>query len=516
MKPVLLFPLTIITVLIFCLFTSPAHSEGGLVGSGDSIVQLPSGATVPADLFYRRVNPGTPDSYRPIDLKSIPGLLDEITQLNEITRFRAGYESVSPELFEHFYTDRLSSEDPLPVIPGLESRAASFTYSFSEPEKETGYFKTRRVIELKPEYFEKLSVRNQALLLFHEYIHHRTSLGHDLIAPLVAGLGTVMELRDRQLAGDRSDLTDKEYEILLNLHGALMALRSEPRNGITIARRGGGIVYERYSSGKATNLAKLFGTRNFVGVTSWVEISFFPTIPVDNTFIDSSILFDSEGGCEHNMFINLRFIELDSKTRYLSNVHCSGGKNNHVKDLQLNGAYLKLLGNGNQLENIRIMGRRYPAILIEGNFNRVENSTMETLTLRTDRSTLTHCSLGEATIEGFSGARFDTVFGNFTLSGSGAQVLRNSDLNGKIRFADRSPSVTITGLKMKSHFDHTFWIIPQESEINFDPSRYYYLDKLYPSDSMRRRFSEKSYCLKTRAQFEKRFGDYTQPVTYDE
>ena len=229
------------------------QEDGGTIGNGGSVVELPDGVAV-ADSFFKAPNYKLPDFYI-ARIESFdtffPGVRKDIAEIIALLNRRyRGVEVVRfvPEEFEYYLTSQFSKEDKFPVASGLISKQVAYTFIFKSLDSNYQEELQHRVIEVSPQ-IQKLPVRIQSLILLHEALHHHPNLGfddyyHHLIAGLVDGADIMMKVRDLQHAafakGELYKLNQDELQKITNLQRVLCYLPygSLPKEDFIILRGG--------------------------------------------------------------------------------------------------------------------------------------------------------------------------------------------------------------------------------------------------------------------------------------
>jgi hypothetical protein len=385
----------IFPVISFCLLLNPllpskATGEalergGGVIGDAGSVVQLPTGATVPADFFYERQ--AVPGNYRQVKPADFPGLQ---AQYDALLKYLCVLWCPSPRSLEKEFelrlTDQLSGRDSFPVDKDHTAINATFSYVVApSPDHRL----PRLIIEIQPRLFSSLSPRGQAIQLLHEVMHHNTRYGHAVISPLLKGLGLVFDLMDRQAQGDRSALTAAETDVFTQMWTSLATLETDTKS-YRFAPNGGGIVECNHAGSEKR--CEDFLAKNFVSANSRVELKFaygsYWSIedrnygPVQgNEFFDvvnlALELSPDKRPCVNNRFQHVSG-EKDMSGAYYATqrtIRCQGS-NNQLKDVSLDTGGLTIAGDDNQLSQVEIhwYGSLDVNVSTLGHRNRIRNS----------------------------------------------------------------------------------------------------------------------------------------------
>ena len=139
--------------------------------------------------------------------------------------------------------------------------------------------------------FKKLSTDRQALGILHERLHSFDPAkdAHTRIAPFIATLLDMTDLREKQLNGDRSELTEIQLNEIKGLRNQAEALGFdlEPIDKLEYLSGGGVFVKRGWVS-------KYIGVKNnFVGVGSRIENSVVESSQVVDTEIVNARVFES-------------------------------------------------------------------------------------------------------------------------------------------------------------------------------------------------------------------------------
>ena len=271
--------LKVISGLLVSLgLTCQVSLAGAGSSGGGSLVEV-DGHLVPADLFY---TPSQNDfsGDQKINFKDYPKALEAFQYVLSFLRARShGADAFSKWDFEHtefYFVSKLSGQDLLPVEEGKQEKQVSFTYEIMDYSGD--HKPTRIIIEVLKDLFDQLSPENQALILAHEFMHHKTYGQHWVISPIIQSLNDLVPVSHRQDSGDRSALSDGELhssQLLQNIIGAVTG------DSETVTRNGGGIVRGLPST-----------DTNFVGITSRLSCSGDCVNITNNALIGSDVRVD--------------------------------------------------------------------------------------------------------------------------------------------------------------------------------------------------------------------------------
>ena len=392
-------------LLLVALTSSVSFAGAGSSGGGSLVVV--NGKLEPADLHYVPESDTIPSSYQKMDFKEYPLGLGAFQFALDFLKARSqGQKDFSTWDVEHtefYFVPTLSGQDLLPVTAGLPEKQVSYTREIVDI---SGSNKpTRIIIEILKDLFDQLSPEYQALVLTHEFMHHKHYGQHSIISPLIQSLNVLLPLKHRQDAGDRTILTDAEFEASTQLQNILAAVEGSYFTGKTI--RGGGGVF----LGDIGDTGRVTETGNFIGVTSSImlvyaggSIEASGNVVIDsnitlaqgkvdeNTFINSQVSVDGgyfatvkgnwlqncvidylNGSSQDNRFVDVQAHEVDigSGKNEFEHVHTVRtldvrGTGNKVHDLnQTEDPYkesggfsqvLLILGSGNQIDHLNLQG----------------------------------------------------------------------------------------------------------------------------------------------------------------
>lgn len=241
-----------------CLaLSTPALATGGAGSSGGGSLVYVNGQLEPADL-YSTVQPPQPENATPVDFKNYKDGVGAFQYALGFLKARSdGATDFSQWDFartEFYFVPKLSGEDLLPVTAGLPEVQVAYTYEMYDF---SGQHQPKRIIvELLQNLFDQLSPDNQALVLTHEFMHHKSYGQHWVIAPIIQDLNVLIPLSHLQEAGNRALLTDAQLAASQDLQNILGSVTGASD---FVTRNGGGIVL---AGPKASPDA------NFVGATS--------------------------------------------------------------------------------------------------------------------------------------------------------------------------------------------------------------------------------------------------------
>jgi hypothetical protein len=348
----------LVLVAVFAASVSAIAGEGGNSSGGGSVVRNDQGELVPADTYFKARHYKLPNSYlRKLTEADYPLLQDEMRKVGSLLRTRTRNPNPLPKTgdrtsVEIYLTETLSGDDLLPVEAGLTAQQVSYTYAFRELSDDFSVNRIRRIIEIKPSIFDKLTARNQALIILHEMLHHESIGGHEVISPIIQSMSTLLAVRDRQHAGDRNPISEAEYQASVSMENLAKAINDcEPDQDecltLHVNRRGGGL----------DNLESKVSETNFVGVDSviWVGLGTHRNGDAahgfkNNVVIDSDMKIDASGesGCVQNLFESVAVdVQCNSTRSSLQNIqgHSSKvllGDDIWLKNLRLRSVELKV------------------------------------------------------------------------------------------------------------------------------------------------------------------------------
>ncbi len=233
--------------MVLLMVISIQSLAGKDIGNGGSVVD-----NKPADFYYSR-KIAIPPTGEKIDLrKHYPKMYEHLLQIEAfLNKRRPMYTEAKISLIAKYskvyLTDKLSGDDPLPVIGDLEAKTITYSYLY-ESYDDTYTEKERfNVIEILKEDFEQLSPKHQALMILHENLHIKfPQETHEIISKFVSSISITMDLLNRQLDGDLKSLNSLELSSSLTLQNILHVLYNIENNlSFTISTLGGGAIYKQ-------------------------------------------------------------------------------------------------------------------------------------------------------------------------------------------------------------------------------------------------------------------------------
>lgn len=276
----------------FCLAVS--NSNAGVRDGGGGSLVLENGKLEPADLHYNGQTDVIPATYVPVNFKNYP---QAVEALNYAMAFLKGREINDHEgLFtdwdmedtEFYFVPKLSGDDLLPVKPGMDEIQVAFTRDIVDPTNDP---LIRPIVELLQGPFDQLEPRYQALVLLHELMHHKPYGQHVVISPIIESLNVLLPLKHLQDAGDRSPLTDQQFNESQKLEKLMSAFEHAPAMNVT---RNGGGLWEGVEPK---------GDHLFIGVTSTLSEQYSNGSISNGILIDSHVTLDNCGKVNKNTFV---------------------------------------------------------------------------------------------------------------------------------------------------------------------------------------------------------------------
>ncbi|MCB0422246.1 MAG: hypothetical protein KDD61_14710 [Bdellovibrionales bacterium] len=209
-----------IICLLFLIGTAFTQAQIDLGNAGSQ-----TGPNELADFYYLRKSPKPPQGVE-VDLeKDYPQIYNEVKKLQQFINLRRPLENyfpahskeinVIPKNVKYFIVDKLSGQDPLDVTPGKSAKTTMYSRFFEKYSSDFSEKEQFHVIELlrdnSANHFFTLNPKNQALGLFHEYLHILfPDRGHNIISPYVASLRSLLLIWESQRGGTLQPLSKSE------------------------------------------------------------------------------------------------------------------------------------------------------------------------------------------------------------------------------------------------------------------------------------------------------------------
>ncbi len=399
-----------------------AHA-GGKEAHGGSVVKDKQGNWVPADLYFKNTKYQLPYAETSkLDLNQYPDALKELRLIAQMITNRMGrkgifqieidrkghaaikltrsQDEITDSDIEIYSTEDLLGDDT--SGSGLEEQQVGFSYYFTQlfPSRAP---QLRRIIEIKESLFKTLTPRNQALMMVHEICHQFQLGGHEMIASMIRDLSVVLEVRDRQQAGDRDTISNSEYQASLELQrilGYLIGFEFFETGHYSVARatyidrRGGGYVFEHKFWQDSANQRTL-PYSNFVGVDSYLELESIPY---------TELIYYNYDGLQNNVVLNSA-VKLDRLELF------SGCQDSRFEDLARNsGTYSRCEidttfqgADQGKIDKIQTDCRITTIVCNRSHNNLIKNVMPSIYVLHGDNNELNHLSLGHGGIFILSG-----------------------------------------------------------------------------------------------------------------
>jgi len=140
-------------------------------------------------------------------------------------------KKVFSEEVQFRYTEDLPCHDPIEFIKDVEGEPMLLGCTNDQ------------ITWFKKSFFEKLTLKQQALAIMHERLHAFTHRGHDVICDFISILNTILTLQEKQSAGVLVKPSEKELEAMYRLKTRAEEMGFEiEASPILIWPNGGGVI----------------------------------------------------------------------------------------------------------------------------------------------------------------------------------------------------------------------------------------------------------------------------------
>ena len=273
-----------------------AAAAEGAGGHGGGIVSTSGQDAEPADLHYMPVNFKLPVDYGEMKFDQYPGLNEELKSIAAIihdhyqdltTGLGDRYNSepsADPSLLlndksiEFYLTSQLSGADPLSVDQGWSYQQIAYTYEFKEVNSDYSSAKMRKIVEVNDAIFKTLKPTYQALIVWHEILHHSNLKSHALISPFVKGIDAILKVRADQVTAT-GPITPEQKSKIKNFYSILQLISGFHPTQFAVSNQGGLILSQNSTSAAldviadkneidASSVIKIIGTPDVLDISN--------------------------------------------------------------------------------------------------------------------------------------------------------------------------------------------------------------------------------------------------------